>query len=194
MPLRLKISKEGLSKLLHDFKVEAYAGGGKYSDTPFNTKRYVCERGIWRFTDEYDGDACFAGMERLARVITPEKCFGVWHMVYSGKILSTVNWKEISRKERTTIYRLEELSRRKIFDFLREALKAVPIDFPFRGPLRNFTHKDFPNFEYVNTLFNGEDVAHANGFERINFKRDVIYEGFWQGGLLMENLDDIDFY
>jgi hypothetical protein len=174
MPLKLKISKKEFGEIIRNFKLEAYAGGGKYSDTPYNTKRYVCERGIWRFTDEYDGDAVFSGMERLARIITSEKCFGVWQMGYYGKFLGP------------------PILKNDTFDFLKEALRGVDIDYPFRGPVvfRSENPK-FKGFDYINSLFEKQDVKFGSGCERILYKGDLEYKCYWVGGVLMKNLGDV---
>lgn len=152
------------------FKKEAYAANGEYKTTPNRTKRFESQMNGWQFSDEYEGDACFAGRESLSKILplrTP-----VWTMNYYGRVL------------------YEEIPKETVFAFLREALKAVPIDLPFRGP-KKFYDEGFPNLGYHNNLIDGKDVAYANGIETIWLRGYHIYKGRWSGGLVMKDLGDI---
>ena len=170
MPINIYIKE--LQDILSEFKMKAYAGGDVdiYKDTPHGTKRFEDKIVHWNFSDEFDGDACFAGEERLSRFlvlgaevdrfILRTQPVGIWHMVYSGRILS------------------DTVTKKTIFDFLRKALQAMPVDLPFRGSLGSFTHEDFPDFEYRNELLRGKDVTNATGIEEIYVGDEKLYEGF----------------
>jgi len=172
----VKISQKELGELLRKFKLEAYAGDGKYSDTPYGTKKYVCGRGIWRFTDEYAGDVVFSGVERLERVITLDKSIGICQMVYQG----SVNPKT-------------KIPSKKIFSFLKEALKALPVDYPFRGPDGRFISKkpEFEGFSYVNYIRQKRDLEFALGEEWIDSTGRRVYDGNWVYSLIMKKFDDV---
>ena len=185
--LPIKFYQTELQNVLVEFKKKAYAGIGAdiYKDTPYGTKRFEDQIGLWNFSDEFDGDIYFAGEERLSRYIVietiPEKRkfvtmktpVGVWHMIYSGKLLTNL------------------LPKDSVFDFLRQSLQVMPEDLPFRGPLGSFTRKDFPGFEYKNKLIRGKDVTNATGIEEIFLEEKKMYEGFWSGGLLMKDFGNI---
>lgn len=180
----IEITRKELQEVIVEFKKKAFAGGGKYVDTFYGTKRFDDQKDLWHFSDEYDGDAYFAGEERLSVILTREvdtgtgtlkigQYTGIWHMVYHARLLNDV------------------VSKEAIFDFLKKPLQVMPVDLPFRGPVGAFIHKDFPGFEYQNNLLIGNDISYATGMEDILFHEKKVYEGFWSGGLLMKNLGDI---
>ena len=166
----LEIPKKELQELIVEFKKRAYAANGEYKTTPNRTKRFESQMNGWCFSDEYEGDACFAGRESLSKALplkTP-----VWNMNYYGRVLC------------------EEVPKETAFAFLRKSLQAVPTDLPFRGP-KKFCHESFPKLGYHNRLIDGKDVAYANGIETIFSGGYEIYKGRWSGGLIMKDLGDI---
>jgi hypothetical protein len=189
----IEISKPRLQCLLVKFKKEAYAEDGKYEPTPYGTKIRESKMDCWNFTDEYCGDARFAGMELLSQSLTGDvsskrgsftigKIVGIWNMTYYGGLIS------------------EDIPKYNVFEFLKYPLKAVPLDLPFRGPIGRFSNKDFPDFfckksfcgfEYQNELVEGSDVTNATGVEKILFDGKEVYKLHWSGGLLMKDLRDV---
>lgn len=167
----LEIPKKELQKLIVEFKKRAYAGNEEYKTTPNRTNRLESQMNGWCFSDEYEGDVCFAGRESLSKILplqTP-----VWNMNYYGRVLC------------------EEVPKETIFAFLRKSLQAVPTDLPFRGP-KKFHHEGFPTLGYQNRLIDGKDIAYANGIETIFLKGGYeIYKGRWSGGLIMKDLGDV---
>lgn len=173
--MQIEISKEELKKAIVEFKQKAYAGGGIYRKTPYGTKRFFCRAYPWVFIDEYDGDARFAGIEILSRYdFASTKPIGIWHMIYSGRLLSKYASKE------------------DVFGLLRKACQAMPVNLPFRGPIGEFHHKDFSKLQYHNKLLIGKGLTSATGIEDITVDdRIKLYAGIWSGGLLEENSGDI---
>jgi hypothetical protein len=168
--MTIEISETELQQMIVKFKKEAYAGNAEYKTTPNKTKRFESQMNGWEFSDEYEGDAWFAGRETLSKILplrTP-----TWSMNYYGRVM------------------YEEIPKERVFAFLRESLKAVPTDLPFRGPKR-FNHKDFPNLSYHNRLIDGKDVTYANGIETIWLRGYDIYKGRWSGGVIMKDIGDI---
>ncbi len=170
----LEISAKELQKILVECKTGAYAGGGTkpYAPTHRGTLLYTKSIRSWTFYDEYAGDAYFSGHEYLTYK-QQQKEFGIWSMVYRGTVLDI------------------ELKHHYIFDFLREALKAMPVDLPFRGPLGRFTNETLPDLEYTNELLRPSGLTDGNGIEKIFYKGEEIYFGIWSGGLVLENFGDI---
>jgi hypothetical protein len=185
--LPIKIYQTELQDVLVEFKKKAYAGEGAdvYKDTPYGTKRFEHQIGLWNFSDEFDGDVYFAGEERLSRnilieaipeemkFVTMKPPIGIWHMIYNGRLLTNLVPKD------------------NVFDFLIKSLQVIPKDLPFRGPLGSFTHEDFPGFEYQNKLIRGKDVTNATGIEEMFSDKKKVYEGFWGGGLLMKKFGNL---
>lgn len=169
----LEIQKEQLKRILLEFKTGAYAGAGPkaYLDTTRGTKIHVRQDGPWTFFDEYAGDAFYSGWEYLMRS-NGTKNVEVWSMVYRGTIL------EPGIKQHT------------VYDFLREALKKMPADLPFRGP-SEFTSEKFPDLQYLNNILRTSNPTDGFGMESIFFKDKKVYFGIWSGGLVLENFDDI---
>jgi len=174
----IEINKWKLGKLILSFKKKAYAGDGVYRTTKHRTKRFDAQKDDWFFSDEYDGNACFAGEERLSCFLseknsTDRKITGVWHQVYSGRVLNKIVPKET------------------IFDFLRKPLQKPSALAPFRGPTGLFRDKEFPGFTYHNELISGKYIDHAAGVEKIEFNEREVYQCFWCGGILLQDLGDI---
>ena len=166
----IKIPETKLQQIIVNFKKRAYAGNAEYKTTPNRTKRFESQMNGWQFSDEYGGDAWFAGRETLSKILplqTP-----VWNMNYYGRAL------------------YEEIPKETVFTFLRKSLQAVPRILPFRGP-KVFYDESFPKLGYHNRLIDGKDVFYANGIETIFLEGHVIYKGHWSGGVIMKDIGDI---
>ena len=72
----------------------------------------------------------------------------------------------------------ENASLKEIYTFLREALKRVSEEKPFRGPKKYERHP----FKYVNKI--EDDVSRFNGTEKIFFKDKEIYRLLYHGGCI----------
>ena len=179
----LQISKEELQKVLVECKLAAYAGGGEnsYRDVGRGIKLFTKTLSFpdsnhsWTFYDEFSGDVYFSGRELFTYSENTKKETGVWSMVYRAEIL------------------YPELDHRKIFDFLRESLKAIPVDAPFRGP-GAFKSELFPQYEYRNEHLGATDIKSGFGMEKIFYKGEQSYFGIWSGGLILDNFGDIRLY
>jgi len=197
MPLEL--SQYEIFRRYGEFKRRAYAGNGKYNETPYGTLLFVDQRDDWIFRDEFAGDWFFHGIEQMSKICSGKQ-LPVVGMTYRGGIRQL----------------LPGMKKEKVYDFLRVALSAMPEDRPFRGPITriaelhgvrdpSFEHSDFPNLEYRNVpeweeYWLGSKImklpVSSGGTETIKF-RDTpkshanIYIGWWHFGLLMKDLGDI---
>ena len=72
---------------------------------------------------------------------------------------------------------------KKIYQFLREALKKTIRDKPFRGP-DNLKRN---NFEYVNKVKG--TIEKFEGQETIFYKKQLVYKLSYHGGLIMTKYD-----
>ena len=133
-------------------KKQTYAGkNGEIVSSRPNSHDLSFEEDQFKYVDTYLGGLKFAGEEAMWKDNNP-----FWAMNYVGRVLSN----EFEG------------------DFLKEALRNIPDDMPFRGP-REFRSN---NFEY-RCKVNG-DIEWFNGGEEI-FKNGIkIYECIFHGGLI----------
>ena len=109
------------------------------------------------YRDVYFGTVFFAGQETVY-----VKGRAQWTMVYSGGVKDGVDADEIPN----------------IYMFLREALRAVSTDMPFRGPCR---YSD-GEFTYHNN--HSGDMGRFHGTERISRMEHEVYALDYSGGFL----------
>ena len=109
------------------------------------------------YRDRYYGFNPFIGEE-----VVMKNNKVIWGMNYYGKIIS-----------KTT-------SPKKVYDFLKEALRRVKKESPFRGP----KHFKKGNFEYVNEIKG--TVNSFSGVEKILFKGNVVYILDCHGGAVKD--------
>jgi hypothetical protein len=147
-----------------DFLVEAkkatYASqGDDASVTPLLTgsRQLEFQSGDFLYRDIYFGMAYFIGQETVYSQDNP-----IWSMAYSG---GTINLNEI------------ELVR-EIYSFLREAMRNVSFENPFRGP------KEFIVGELSYKNESTGDFDSFSGEEFITFKGVVVYRLNYSGGLI----------
>lgn len=109
------------------------------------------DKGGYTYLDSYLGGECFAGEEAVWLHNMP-----VWSMNYAGRVIG------------------------KSFngDFLKEALKKVPEDLPFRGP-EIYTKGSY----CYHCKVNGEFVW-FQGYEEIFYMNEKIYECYFHGGAI----------
>lgn len=105
----------------------------------------------YQYYDTYLGGECFSGEEAVWLHDIP-----VWSMNYAGRVVG------------------ENFSG----DFLKEALKKVPADLPFRGP-KIYTKGDY----HYHCKVDGEFVW-FQGYEEIFYMDEKIYECYFHGGII----------
>ena len=143
-----------LSTFLVKAKINTYATGGEGEETILDegSKELTYSEEDFAYRDRYFGHNPFIGEE----VVWQNKRV-IWGMNYYGKVLSG-NTKEIYR-------------------FLKEALKKVNEETPFRGP-KKFQNK----FTYVNKVKG--DLNSFLGREEILDNGKVIYFLEYHGGTI----------
>lgn len=105
--------------------------------------------------DRYFGSKTFIGEEVIFYRQNP-----VWGMNYYGAVIA------------------EPVSTKEIYSFLKDALKRVTENLPYRGP-SNFKNGDF---EYWNNA-DGQ-IENFSGQERIFHKKELVYTLNYHGGLI----------
>jgi len=146
---------EQLSKFLVKAKINTYAssGEGEGKMLPDGSKEFKFEEREFKYRDRYFGFNPFIGEE-----IVWQNGKVVWGMNYYGEIVSEI------------------ISAKSIYQFLREALKRIPDDKPFRGP-DNFKKG---NFEYINKV---EGIVEKfKGEETVFYKEQLVYRLSYHGG------------
>lgn len=134
-------------------KIKTYAGKGAESTSsrPCSHDLQYSE-GEYLYIDSYLGGKCFAGEEAVWHNGIP-----VWSMNYAGKVTD------------------ESFSG----DFLKEALKRVPSEKPYRGP----EHYEEGPWSY---RCRSEGTPEwFQGYESICFRGKLIYECFFHGSAII---------
>lgn len=144
-----------LNHFLVKAKIATYATGGESEERILEegSKELTYQEEEFRYRDRYFGHNPFIGEE----VVWKNKKIK-WSMNYYGQIVSDI----VSTKE--------------IYTFLKEALKKVTCNLPFRGPKK--FHKD--DFEYINEVKG--DISNFTGKETIYFRGKKIYVLHFHGG------------
>ena len=141
---------------LIEFRLEAnkntYAGfAGEYDSTRLDSHDYRYEKGDYVYHDTYVGGEQFAGEE------------AVWK---SGKALYAMN------------YMGRVLDERFSGNFLKEALREVTPEMPYRGP------KFYQSGEYTYLAKVTGDINWFQGYEEIHCDNIKVYECFFHGGIM----------
>lgn len=150
------MNKETLRQFLIDSNKAGYAGGEekKWVKEPDSSTTIPFEKGAWRSHDNFFGGEPYGG-----RTIVFYEGKPYWMMVYYG-------WVE------------EGVKTNSVYGVLRNALKQMPEDYPFRGP-REYKEGEFT---YVNN-WDGE-VDRFSGEEKITQGDKLIYKANYLGGLV----------
>lgn len=150
------MDKDSLRQFLIDSNNAGYAGGKskewiKESD---GSTTIAFEQGAWKSHDNFFGGEPYGG-----RIIVFYEKKPVWVMVYYG-------WVE------------KGVEADPIYEILRNALKQMPEEYPFRGP-KEYKEGDFT---YAN-LWNG-DVENFSGEEKVTQDGKLLYKANYMGGLV----------
>ena len=138
-------------------KVNGYAssGEGVENNLEDGSKELIFEEGDFRYVDRYFGHDPFIGEEIVWK---QGKLY--WGMNYYGSVLS------------------QKTTPKKVYDFLKKALKKPNPTNPVRGPVA-FSDQDL---RYVNIFEGSIDSFH--GKELIFLNREVVYSLVYNGGLI----------
>ena len=149
---------EQLSKFLVKAKINTYASSGEGGEKILfdESKEFEFEEKEFKYRDRYFGFDPFIGQETVwqnGKII--------WGMNYYGKVVSEV------------------IPVKQIYQFLKEVLKKVLENKPFRGP-DNFKQGDFEYFNKVEGV-----VENFQGEEAIFYKKQLVYKLNYHGGLVI---------
>jgi hypothetical protein len=144
-----------LDEFLVKAKINGYASSGEGGERILEdrSKELIFEENNFKYRDRYFGFNPFIGEE-----IVWKEGEIIWGMHYYGRVLS------------------EEIPAKEIYEFLKEALRQVRKDKPFRGP-ESFKKE---HFEYVNEV-NGS-VEEFCGIEKIFYNGKEVYRLVYHGG------------
>lgn len=129
-------------------------------------KEYFMNNGDFSYRDSYVGSQLFVGCEEVRLVRSQET---IWGMVYAGGILP-----EFQNNKKTS---------EGAFSFLRQVLRLVCEDIPFRGP-PEFTKRENPLWRYEN-IFDGK-IKRFSGFESVFYLGKRVFTLNYAGGLVKE--------
>lgn len=146
-----------LKEFLLEAKKNTYASVGENRERrwPDGTQELQYAVGPFRYRDRYFGSRDFIGEE-----IVWQRGTAVWGMNYYGK--TSVRGSSVSP----------------LYEFLRDALRRVPLARPYRGPLL-YRRGDF---QYTNTCHG--TIKNFYGVERIFRNGKKCYELQYHGGVL----------
>lgn len=150
------MSVEALKQFLIDSNNAGYAGGEekKWIKEPDGSTTIPFEKGAWKSHDNFFGGEPYGG-----RTIVFYEGKPYWMMIYYG-------WVE------------EGVETNSVYGILRNALKQMPADYPFRGP-REYREGEFT---YTNN-WQGE-TNRFSGEEQITQGDKLIYKANYLGGLV----------
>jgi hypothetical protein len=106
------------------------------------------------YRDRYYGGEPYIGEE-----VVLYKDEVIWAMNFRGKVVN-----------------VDALPVEKVYSFIREAIKMMSPDNPYRGP----SHYQSDLLHYYSEVTG--TLEHFNGKEKIILKDELIYEGFYHGG------------
>ncbi len=152
------INLKELADFLVEAKIATYASGNdEFTVVPALSDSHQLEyaKGDFLYCDIYYGGLHFIGMETVFRSGKP-----IWGMNYYGGILPGNADDQIAGMP----------------PFLKAALREVPLEAPFRGPV-TFLHG---NYHYDNEI-QGE-IFNFHGIETIVWNGQAIYRLYYSGG------------
>lgn len=146
-----------LSEFLVKAKINTYASDEEGGERKLEdgTRELVYKEDGYEYRDRYFGSTQFIGGE-----IVWQNKKAIWGMNYYGGLIS------------------DKVDFEEIFRFIREVLRLVGTDAPFRGPIELV--KD--GLKYKNNAVGASDKF--SGVEEIYFKDEKVYELRYHGGLI----------
>ncbi len=145
-----------LPEFLVSAKQNTFASGAKGTKEKDHSTLYEFEMEDWLYKDQFCGDGDrFLGHERVWKKKIP-----IWGMNYHGVKLDKL---------------FEE---KRLYDFLREALKRVEASHPFRGPDKYESN----NLRYSNVITG--DLGSFRGVEFVYETGRAVYQLDYHGGAL----------
>jgi len=154
----MDIKVKQLRKFLVKAKINTYASGTKAAVLRDGSKELVFSEGNLSYRDRYFGENPFIGQELVFY-----KHKSLWGMNYYGYAAPSKN---VSLKD--------------LYAFLREALKRVDEETPFRGP----KYYRYGFFKYINNVKG--DISQFDGIEKIFYKENEVYKLLYHGGFISD--------
>jgi hypothetical protein len=150
------MKQEELVEFILESNRAGYASGDlkKWTKENDGSTSIFFESGPWFFHDNFFGGEPYGG-----RTVISYENSSYWMMLYYG-------W----------VRKIEEIG--PVFGVIRNALKKMPKEYPFRGPT------EFHDSEYIYSNTWSGDVSRFEGKEKINKKEDFIYQASYFGGLV----------
>ncbi|MEC0229290.1 DUF5680 domain-containing protein [Paenibacillus alba] len=158
----MSIEFESLTHFLVKAKKQAYASQGDEATVRSflnGSKQLEIRSGDYFYRDIYFGFSFFTGIETVEYRDRP-----IWSMVYSGGITMP----DASRE--TTV---------RLFSFLRNALRMVDSEHPYRGPQAHEEHSYLYHNEVSGTF------ESFSGHETIHTQNTKVYELRYSGGIIL---------
>jgi hypothetical protein len=162
----MEIDLKKLAEFLVKAKISTYASADrmKIESERSGFDELEFEEGDYYYRDSYAGFFQAPGMEVVR--FGGKKGEPIWTMAYSGGMLERYHGDLGFAKE--------------VFSFLKEALKRVAVDAPYRGP-GDFTNGDF---KYTNQ-FEG-DMRRFVGLEKILYRGKEVFSQDYCGGIVLD--------
>ncbi|MBU1104306.1 DUF5680 domain-containing protein [Candidatus Parcubacteria bacterium] len=150
------MNNESLCQFLIDSNNAGYASGDekKWIKESDGSTTIPFEKGAWKSHDNFFGGEPYGG-----RTVVFYENRPYWIMVYYGWVKESI--------ETTPIYKI-----------LRNALKQMPKDYPFRGP------KEFKDGEYAYSNSWEGKINRFSGEEQITQGERLVYRANYIGGLV----------
>ena len=143
-------------------KISSYAGSGEGREKKFDdgSVGFEITSDGYRYLDQFNGFNPFAGSEK----VFGESNELLWIMNYFGEILPSGSDPE------------------KIYSFLREAMRLITPEYPFRGP----EFYENQNYRYENQQYGS--LNHFHGIEKMFEKNEEVYVLYYHGGILKKEM------
>lgn len=154
-----------LEQFLVKAKINTYASGGEGGEKILEDgkKEFRFDDGIYAYQDQYYGHNPFIGEETVWN-----DGYLVWGMNYYGRSLT------------------DDVDPVSIYSFLKDALKTVNVEMPYRGAGEFCSDK----FTYINKVKG--TIENFTGKEEIYFKDKLVYELFYHGGAVVDKIQVSD--
>lgn len=146
-----------LSKFLVKAKINTYASNGEGGEKVLldKSKEFTFKEKDLKYRDRYFGSKSFIGEEIVFKKEKP-----IWGMNYYGGIVSN------------------NTSEKEVYNFLKQALRKVKENKPFRGP-NSFKEN---SFKYINK--SKGSIESFFGEEKIYCRNKLVYKLNYHGGII----------